>query len=45
MLILMDGVEEPFIPPFLHVWIDNLGNQIVTNTGQKIVFNAPYLGG
>ena len=44
LLLICDDTFQSFVPPNLHVWVDNLNDEIVTNTGQKIVFNAPYLG-
>lgn len=41
MLLLFDDTFESFVPPDLHVWVDNIGDNMVTNLGQKIVFNVP----
>ena len=39
LLILDASTINPTPPPERDFWIDNLGNQIITNTGQSIVFN------
>lgn len=41
MLLLFDTTFQSFVPPNIHVWIDNLADVMISNTGQIIVFNVP----
>ena len=42
VLLLFDVLSITPTPPlFLYGWIDNLSNHMVTNNGDRIVFNAP----
>lgn len=41
LMLLLDTTSLSSAPANLHIWIDNLDNEIVTNSGDKIVFNVP----
>lgn len=43
LLMLFDTTVTNIGPPptVIENWVDNLGNQLISNTGDSIVFNVP----
>lgn len=40
LLLLMATTVESVMPPIVgYFWVDNNGNQIVTNNGDNLIFN------